>query len=222
MRGIRLSALLCATAAGGALLAGCGHAGRVRSRRPDRRRRRRERVRERDRADRRQVRRRDRDREQPEHRPAHASRPARASPRRSSAAQLVVQNGVGYDTYMNKIESASPNSSRKVIDVQTLLGLPGLHPESPPLVHAARRCRPSRARWSRTSPRCSRRTPRTSRANARRFDASLDAVARGAARRSPPRYPGTPVATTEPVGDYMLQAAGLDNADAVQRCRPTS
>jgi zinc/manganese transport system substrate-binding protein len=24
-------------------------------------------------------------------------------------------------------------------------------------------------------------------------------------------YPGTPVATTEPVGDYMLQAAGTDN-----------
>src|SRR6201997_4516612 len=41
-----------------------------------------------------------------------------------SAARLVVQNGVGYDTFMNKIEAASPSSSRKVIDVQTLLGLP--------------------------------------------------------------------------------------------------
>src|ERR1700729_4522372 len=30
-----------------------------------------------------------------------------------SAARLVVQNGVGYDTFMNKIESASPSSSRK-------------------------------------------------------------------------------------------------------------
>ena len=45
-----------------------------------------------------------------------------------SAAKLVVQNGVGYDTFMNKIESASPNSSRKVIDVQTLLGLPDSTP----------------------------------------------------------------------------------------------
>ena len=41
-----------------------------------------------------------------------------------SAAQLIVQNGVGYDTFMNKIESASPNSKRKVIVVQNLLGLP--------------------------------------------------------------------------------------------------
>ena len=45
-----------------------------------------------------------------------------------SAAQLIVQNGVGYDTFMNKIESASPNSSRKVIVVQNLLGLPDRTP----------------------------------------------------------------------------------------------
>src|SRR5580658_9424302 len=31
-----------------------------------------------------------------------------------STADLVVQNGVGYDTFMNKIESASPNHARKV------------------------------------------------------------------------------------------------------------
>src|SRR5580693_4185428 len=41
-----------------------------------------------------------------------------------SGAQLVVQNGVGYDTFMNTIENAAPNSARKVIVVQDLLGLP--------------------------------------------------------------------------------------------------
>ena len=40
----------------------------------------------------------------------------------------MVQNGVGYDTYMNKIESASPSSTRRVIDVQKLLGLPDSTP----------------------------------------------------------------------------------------------
>ncbi len=40
------------------------------------------------------------------------------------AAQLVVQNGVGHDTFMNTIENAAPNSARKVIVVQNLLGLP--------------------------------------------------------------------------------------------------
>src|SRR5579863_8863788 len=32
-----------------------------------------------------------------------------------SRALLIVQNGVGYDGFMNRIESASPNSKRKVI-----------------------------------------------------------------------------------------------------------
>ena len=45
-----------------------------------------------------------------------------------SAAQLIVQNGVGYDAFMNKIESASPNPKRKVIVVQHVLGLPDSTP----------------------------------------------------------------------------------------------
>src|SRR5450631_322171 len=48
--------------------------------------------------------------------------------REVSAAQLVVQNGVGYDTFMNTIERAVPDASRKVIDVQNLLGLPDSTP----------------------------------------------------------------------------------------------
>src|SRR5487761_1524456 len=45
-----------------------------------------------------------------------------------SAAALVVQNGVGYDGFMNTIEKAALNTSRRVIDVQTLLGLPDSTP----------------------------------------------------------------------------------------------
>ena len=95
--------------------------------RHDRRGRRRERVRQRDHPDRRQVRERHSGREQPEHRSAHL----RGQPERGPGgqrAQLVVQNGVGYDTFMNKIEAASPNSTRKVINVQQLLGLPDSTP----------------------------------------------------------------------------------------------
>ena len=61
-----------------------------------------------------------------------------------SAAQLIVQNGLGYDTFMNKIEAAAPNSGRKVIDVQKLLGLPDSHAEPAPVVRRRRRCRPWR------------------------------------------------------------------------------
>src|ERR1019366_768002 len=45
-----------------------------------------------------------------------------------SSAELVVQNGLGYDSYMNKIEAAAPNAKRKVINVQDLLGMPDSTP----------------------------------------------------------------------------------------------
>src|SRR5215475_1548412 len=45
-----------------------------------------------------------------------------------SGADILIENGVGYDSYMEKIESASPSDSRKVINVQELLGLPDSTP----------------------------------------------------------------------------------------------
>jgi zinc/manganese transport system substrate-binding protein len=135
-----------------------------------------------------------------------------ASPRVAQtvgAARLVVQNGVGYDSFMGRIESASPNSSRRVIDVQKLLGLPD-STSNPHLWYATG-----------TMPRVAARLVAILsafepghrayfRANARRFDASLRPWLRAIAtfRR---RHAGAPVATTEPVGDYLLRAAGARN-----------
>jgi zinc/manganese transport system substrate-binding protein len=126
-----------------------------------------------------------------------------------SAASLIVENGVGYDTFMEKIESASPSNSRKVINVQHLLGLPEstpnphlwYKPETMPAVARAlvsdlSALQPAHAAYFRV--------------NAKRFEASLQpwyaAIAKFKAA-----YPNTPVATTEPVGDYMLEAAGTKN-----------
>src|ERR1700735_4945446 len=126
-----------------------------------------------------------------------------------SAARLIVQNGVGYDTFMNKIEAASPSSSRKIIDVQALLGLPDSTPNphlwymprtmpavAQALVKDLSAIQPSHAAYFA--------------ANASRFDASL-APWYAALKTFAAKYPHTPVATTEPVGDYMLQAAGTVN-----------
>jgi zinc/manganese transport system substrate-binding protein len=122
------------------------------------------------------------------------------------AAKLIVQNGLGYDTYMNKIEAASPSSSRKLIDVQKLLRLPDSTPNphlwyEPGTMQAVARAiardlsalEPSHAAYFAV--------------NEKRFDASLapwyQALGRFAAS-----HPHVPVAVTEPVGDYMLRAAG--------------
>jgi zinc/manganese transport system substrate-binding protein len=129
--------------------------------------------------------------------------------REVSGADLIVQNGVGYDTFMNKIESASPSSKRRVIVVADLLGLPDdtpnphlwYDPTTMPLAAKAMAAdltalQPAHADYFA--------------ANLKRFDASLtpwlDAIAAFKAK-----YAGTPVATTEPVADYTLQAMGTDN-----------
>jgi len=124
-----------------------------------------------------------------------------------TAAQLVVQNGLGYDTFMDKIEAAAPSPARKVIVAQDLLGLPDSTPNPhlwydpatmPAVARAVARdlsgIQPAHAAYFAAS--------------LRRFDASLQpwrqALAQLAAAHS-----GTPVAVTEPVGDYLLQAAGM-------------
>ena len=125
------------------------------------------------------------------------------------AAQLVVQNGVGYDSWVSKIEAASPNPKRKVIDVQTLRHLPDSTPN--PHLWYAPATMPAVAKAIATD--LAALQPAHAavfKANLARFDASLrpwyQALAHFRAA-----YPGTPVATTEPVGDYMLQAAGARN-----------
>ncbi len=126
-----------------------------------------------------------------------------------SNADLVIQNGVGYDSFINKVESASPNPKRLVVDVQDLLGRPNdtpnphlwYNPTTMPKVADAlagdlSKLQPAHAAYFK--------------ARAARFVASLGpwlaAIAKFKAT-----YGGTPVATTEPVADYLLQAMGADN-----------
>jgi zinc/manganese transport system substrate-binding protein len=123
-------------------------------------------------------------------------------------AELVVQNGVGYDTFMDEVESATSNPHRKVIVAQHVLGLPDdtpnphlwYDPKTMPAVAAVMAddltsLQPDHAAYFR--------------ARLAAFDASLQpwlaAVASFKAA-----YAGTPVAVTEPVADYLLQAMGAD------------
>ncbi|HEY0259117.1 MAG TPA: zinc ABC transporter substrate-binding protein [Lacisediminihabitans sp.] len=126
-----------------------------------------------------------------------------------SAAKLVVQNGLGYDDFMTKIESASPNSDRVVVNAQKVLGLPDdtenphlwYDPATMPAVGKAiakglSKIQPAHASYFA--------------ANLKTFTRSLgtwtDAIA---AFKS--AHPDVPVATTEPVADYLLDSVGANN-----------
>ena len=124
-----------------------------------------------------------------------------------SASRLIVQNGVGYDDFMSKLESASPDSSRKVIVAQKVLGLPDSTPNphlwykpttmpavGKAIVAALAEIQPSHKSYFEK--------------RLRTFDASLDAWTNelAAFRKA---HAGVAVAVTEPVADYALQAAGV-------------
>jgi zinc/manganese transport system substrate-binding protein len=128
--------------------------------------------------------------------------------REVSAAQLVIQNGVGYDTFMQTIENAAGNASVKIIDVQKLLGLPDstqnphlwYKPTTMPAVANAiaadlAAIQPAHAAYFK--------------ANAAAFVNSLDAETT-AINAFKARFGSVAVADTEPVADYLLQALGAN------------
>ncbi len=125
-----------------------------------------------------------------------------------ASAALVVENGVGYDGWADKIMAASPRATRHVVNVQHLLSLPDdtrnphlwYDPKTMPAVASAVAADLAALLPAEAS---------VFRANAARFVASLrpwvDAIDALEAR-----HPAVAVAVTEPVADYMLEAAGCD------------
>jgi zinc/manganese transport system substrate-binding protein len=139
----------------------------------------------------------------------HTFEASPAVARTMSTAKLIVQNGVGYDDWATTMENADPSDGRQVIDVQQLLGLPDstpnphlwYKPSTMPAVANAVAADLGKIDSAHES---------YYKANAAKFIASLSAWNQAlAAFKS--AHPNTPVATTEPVADYMLQAAGADN-----------
>jgi zinc/manganese transport system substrate-binding protein len=139
----------------------------------------------------------------------HTFEASPAVAREIANASLIVQNGVGYDTWASDIEKAVPASSRKIVDVQQLLGLPDSTPNphlwynpttmpkvATTIANDLAAIQPAHASYFT--------------ANAAKFTQSLAAWTQAIAQFKS-AHASTPVATTEPVADYMLQAAGADN-----------
>ena len=125
-------------------------------------------------------------------------------------ARIVIQNGLGYDQFMNQLEAASPSSSRVVISAQRLLGLSSAT-RNPHLWY-----RPSTMlRVADAVERALARAEPSHRAyfarRLTRFDQAVGAVSASVASLRA-RFAGRVVASTEPVADYLLAAVGVVNA----------
>jgi zinc/manganese transport system substrate-binding protein len=120
-------------------------------------------------------------------------------------ADVIVANGLGYDDWADKLLAAAPGT---VIIAQKLRGLP----ESTPNPHLWYDPATMPAVAHEVAAAYEARDPAHATfyaANEKKFDASLAGWVQALASIKA-RYGGTKVAVTEPVADYMLQAAGLD------------
>jgi len=136
----------------------------------------------------------------------HAYESSTNDARAVAKATLVVQNGLGYDAFMGKLEAASPNSRRVVYDAGAALGY---KPGDNPHIWYAPTTMPRVAMF--IAAELARQDPADRllfAANLRTFRASLipwtDLIA--TTRR---RFGSVPVAITEPVFGYGATALGL-------------
>lgn len=128
--------------------------------------------------------------------------------RRVATADLLVENGLGYDGFLDKLAAASPNPRRRTVDAARLLGLPGgtrnphlwYDPATMPAV--AKAVAGDLAALAPAHAAVFRR-------NEARFVASLRPW-RQAIAAFKAAHPAATAAAAEPVADDLLQAMGVE------------
>jgi len=124
-----------------------------------------------------------------------------------SKAQFVVENGLRYDDFMDKLLTASPNPSRVVLNAADVMQISG--PDANPHIWYDIAKIPAVA--SGIADQLGKLDPggaATFAANAKTFNDSLAPVNTAIANIKA-KYPGAPVGYTERVPGYLVEAAGL-------------
>ena len=122
-------------------------------------------------------------------------------------AQFVLENGLGYDDFMDKLLSASPSSSRDVLSVEKILSVRGADPNPHIWYDTARLPQVAAAivgELSKLDP----SGAADFEANGQTFDASLAPIT-NVISEIKSRYSGDLIAYTERVPGYLVDAAGL-------------
>jgi zinc/manganese transport system substrate-binding protein len=124
-------------------------------------------------------------------------------------AAVVIQNGLGYDSFMNRLEAAAPSSQRTVLTIAEALGVDGAH-ANPHLWYDVPRLGRVAGAIAAALERADPDGAAAYRAGLARFRARLLPLRREV-RRIRGRDAGLAVASTEPVAGYLLVAAGLQD-----------
>jgi zinc/manganese transport system substrate-binding protein len=148
----------------------------------------------------------------------HLFEPGTANGLAVAGARVVLQNGLGYDAFMTKLENAAPSKSRIVVTVADVLGVRG-RDANPHLWYDVPRLSRVAAAIAGALQRADPRHASAYRAGLARFDRSLGPLRREVASIRE-RFHGAPVAYTEPVPGYLVTAAGLRNLAPDSFTRP--
>ena len=148
----------------------------------------------------------------------HLFEPGTSSGLAVAGAKVVIQNGLGYDAFMAKLENAAPSKHRIVVTTADVLGIQGKDANPHLWYDVPKLGRIARAIASALE-RADPRHAAAYRSGLSHFDRSLGPLRREVATIRT-RFHGAPVAYTEPVPGYLLLAAELRNLAPDSFTRP--
>jgi zinc/manganese transport system substrate-binding protein len=148
----------------------------------------------------------------------HLFEPGTSSGLAVADAKVVLQNGLGYDAFMTRLENAAPSKDRVVVTLADVLGVhgkdanPHLWYDVPQLDRIATAIATAFTQADRSHAAAYRR-------GLQRFEHTLGPLRREVATIRA-RFPGALVAYTERVPGYLVSAAGLRNLAPDSFTRP--
>jgi zinc/manganese transport system substrate-binding protein len=139
----------------------------------------------------------------------HLFEPGTAGGLAVAGAKVVLENGLGYDAFMTRLENAAPSKNRSVVTMADVLGVHGKN-ANPHLWYDVPRLDRIATAIAGAFARADPPHAAAYRRGLHRFERSL-APLRHEVATIRTRFGGAPVAYTEPVPGYLVAAAGLRN-----------
>ena len=124
-----------------------------------------------------------------------------------SKAQFVIENGLGYDDFMDKLSAASPNASRALLNAADAMKISG-QDANPHIWYDIVKVPDVASGIADQLGKMDSADAATFTANAKTFTDSLAPINAAIANMTA-KYPGAPVGYTERVPGYLVEAAGL-------------
>jgi len=137
----------------------------------------------------------------------HLFEPGTANGLAVSRARVVIQNGLDYDSFMSRLERSAPSDNRTVVTIGDVLGIHG-QDANPHLWYDVPALPKVAAAIEQALAEADAAHASKYQSGLRRFIASL-APLQATVAKIRATHAGAPVAYTEPVPGYLIEAAGL-------------